>query len=70
MEARHPRGEAWAKSATAFRLLSSRCFQELTRDKSAVALKMAANVFFALIFGLVYFRMDRSQVRDWTSDCS
>ena len=61
MEERHPRGEAWAKSATAFRLLSSRCFQELTRDKSAVALKMAANVFFALIFGLVYFRMDRSQ---------
>jgi hypothetical protein len=56
MEERHPRGEAWAKSATAFRLLSSRCFQELTRDKSAVALKMAANVFFALIPIVVFGR--------------
>ena len=53
--------EACSHSLLAFQLLARRCFQELTRDKMALTIKYAANVFFSLLFGLVYFQMDRSQ---------
>ena len=51
------RREMWERSLVAFRLLSVRCFQELTRHRTALAIKYAANVFFALLFGFVYFQV-------------
>ena len=53
--------EATGRSLTAFRLLAKRCMLELTRDKLALTIKYSANVFFSLVFGLVYFQMDRTQ---------
>ena len=50
-----------ARDLVAFRLLVHRCLQELTRDRIALAIKYAANTFFSLLFGLVYFQMDKSQ---------
>jgi len=49
------------RSATAFRLLARRTLRENTRDRAALAFKYIMNAFFAGLFGLVYFRMDRSQ---------
>ena len=46
---------------TAFRLLLHRNWLEQTRDKTALFLKFGMNVFFSIVFGLVYYRMSHDQ---------
>jgi len=48
-------------STLALRLLFRRTLIQLTRDKAALTFKYAGGCFFAALFGLVYFQMDRSQ---------
>ena len=58
-----PAGQATecGRGLVAFRLLTVRCLQELTRDRIALLMKYTAQTFFSLLFGVVYFQMDKSQ---------
>jgi ABC-type multidrug transport system ATPase subunit len=56
--AEHTPASGWV----AFRLLLHRNWKEQTRDKTALALKYVMAIFFSVIFGLVYFRMDHDQI--------
>ena len=50
-----------ASFCLAFGLLTKRSWRELTRDKGTLCIKYAMNLFFTLMFGFVYFRMDFDQ---------
>nr|QCO69320.1 ABCG2 [Prorocentrum lima] len=45
----------------AFGMLLKRTWRELTRDKAALAIKYGANIWFTIIFGCVYFQMEKTQ---------
>lgn len=53
--------ESCGRAVVAFKLLTQRCLQELTRDRIALVMKYVASTFFSLLFGLVYYQMDKSQ---------
>ena len=61
LDDRLTRFESCSNAVTAFKLLTQRCLQELTRDKIALLMKYVAQTFFSVLFGLVYFQMDKSQ---------
>ena len=46
---------------TSFWLLLCRTWREQTRNKLALGIKLGMNIFFSIIFGLVYLRMPNSQ---------
>lgn len=50
-----------ASPCVQFELLFRRAWREVMRDIVALAFKMVMQLFFSLIFGSVYFRMDMSQ---------
>lgn len=47
--------------SVAFTLLVRRTWRELTRDRTALIVKNLLALFFALLFGFVYWQMDMSQ---------
>ena len=46
----------------AYRLLVSRTWQELTRDKLTLFIKISMNTFFSLLFGIIYWQLSDDQV--------
>ena len=54
-------GAGAARFLVALVLLTRRSWRELTRDKASLVFKNVMAAFFSVVFGLVYFRMDRSQ---------
>ena len=44
-----------------FRLLAARAWREQMRNTPELCMKYAMNCFFAVLFGIIYFRMDKSQ---------
>jgi len=55
------RMDSLSRFAVSTVLLTRRTWRELTRDKGALLFQWGMNLFFALIFGLVYLRMDEGQ---------
>lgn len=50
-----------ADFCTAFPLLLGRTWREFTRNKFELLLQIGMSSFFAALFGLIYFRLDRDQ---------
>jgi len=50
-----------ASRCVQFALLLKRAWREVMRDKVALCFKMIMQLFFTLVFGSVYYRMDMSQ---------
>ena len=54
-------GGSGASCCTAFPLLLTRTWRELTRNKVELALQIFMNMFFSALFGVIYLRMPFSQ---------
>ena len=46
----------------AYKLLLARTWQELTRDKLTLAIKISMNLFFSVLFGIIYWQLTDDQV--------